>query len=155
MANARGPNDQKIKLRSKIPLSIETFNLARKFQSRRLDFPTKNTAAVGGSLEILNLARNFQSRSKSRIFLIVGGPLLGFEGPQRTTKRLVVYPTLSFFSLVFLGFLGVFLAGVSLVFRVFSALVDVSDIFIFFCSGRGKGESEARGEAGEVVFYLK
>ena len=29
-----------------------------------------------------------------------------------------------------------------------SCLVDVSDIFIFFCSGSGKGESEAQGREG-------
>ena len=62
----RGPNDQKNSI------SLEIFNLARKFQSRRPEFPTKNRAAVGGSLEIFTLARNFQSRSKSRIFLIFG-----------------------------------------------------------------------------------
>ena len=32
-------------------------------------------------------------------------------------------------------------------------LVDVSDIFFFvFCSGRGKGESEAPGEGRESIF---
>ena len=67
-----GPTIQKIQSRSKISISIEIFNIARKFQSRRLEFPTKNTAAVGGSLENFILARNFQSRSKSRIFLIFG-----------------------------------------------------------------------------------
>ena len=67
----RGPNDQNI------TISIEIFNLARKFQSRRLDFPTKNRAAVGGSLENLILARNFQSCLKSRIFLIFGPSGLG------------------------------------------------------------------------------
>ena len=68
----RGPNDQKNWSRSNFLISIEIFDLARKFQSRRLDFPTKNRAAVGGSLENFILARNFQSRSKSRIFLIFG-----------------------------------------------------------------------------------
>ena len=33
-------------------------------------------------------------------------------------------------------------------------LADVSDIFIFFCSGRGKGESEAPGGRG-IHFLLK
>ena len=38
----RGPNDQKKKSMSlEISISIEILNLARKFQSRRLDFPTK------------------------------------------------------------------------------------------------------------------
>ena len=32
-------------------------------------------------------------------------------------------------------------------------LVDVSDIFIFFCSGRGKGESEAPGGGGGLICY--
>ena len=32
--------------------------------------------------------------------------------------------------------------------------MDVSDIFYFFCSGRGKGESEATGGGG-VDFLLK
>ena len=61
-----GPTIKKVQSRSKFSISIEIFNLARKFQSRRLDFPIKNRAAVGGSLENLILARNFQSRSKSR-----------------------------------------------------------------------------------------
>ena len=64
----RGPNDQKIKFRSKFSISIEILNLARKFQSRRLEFPTKNKAAVGGSLENFIFVRNLQSRSKSRFF---------------------------------------------------------------------------------------
>ena len=56
---------------SRFSFSIEIFDLARNVQSRRLDFPTKNRAAVGGSLENFILARNFQSRSKSlrRLFL--------------------------------------------------------------------------------------
>ena len=32
--------------------------------------------------------------------------------------------------------------------------MDVSDIFIFFCSGEGKGESEAPGKGG-FGFLLK
>ena len=68
----RGPNDKKIQSRSKFSISIEILNLARTCQSRRLEFPTKNRAAVGGSLENFILARNFQSRSKSRIVLIFG-----------------------------------------------------------------------------------
>ena len=68
----RGPNDQKIQARLKFSVSIEMINLARKFQSRRLEFPTKNWAAAGGSLKNFSLARNFQCRSKSRIFLIFG-----------------------------------------------------------------------------------
>ena len=59
---------KKFNLVRNFSISIEIFNLARKFQSRRLDFPTKKRAAVGGSLENFNLARNFQSRSKSRFF---------------------------------------------------------------------------------------
>ena len=57
------------------------FNLARKFQSRRLEFPTENRAAVGGSLKNFILARNFQSRSKSRFFLIFGP-----SGNRKTPK---------------------------------------------------------------------
>ena len=34
-------------------------------------------------------------------------------------------------------------------------LVDVSDIFIFFCSGEGKGESGAAGRGGEGQFVFK
>ena len=49
--------------RSKFSISIENFNRARKYQSRRLDLPAKNRAAVGGSLENFILARSFQSRS--------------------------------------------------------------------------------------------
>ena len=67
-----GPTIKKIQSRSKFSISIKIFDLARKFQSRRLEFPAKNRAAVGGSLENFILARNFQSRSKSRIFLIFG-----------------------------------------------------------------------------------
>ena len=69
----RGPNDQKkIQPRSKFPISIEIFNLARECQSRRLEFPTKSRATVGGSLENFILTRNFQSRSKSRFFSSLG-----------------------------------------------------------------------------------
>ena len=67
-----GPTIKKIRSRSKFSISIKIFDLARKFQSRLLDFPTKNRAAVGGSLENFILARNFQFRSKPRIFLIFG-----------------------------------------------------------------------------------
>ena len=35
-----------------------------------------------------------------------------------------------------------------------SFLVDVSDIFYFFCSGEGKGECEAPGGGG-AIFYGK
>ena len=53
-----GPTIEKIRSRSKCSISIEIFNLARKYQSRRLDFPPqKNRAAVGGSLENFILAR--------------------------------------------------------------------------------------------------
>ena len=85
-----GPTIKKKLIRSKFLIPIEIFDLARKFQSRRLDFPTKNRAAVGGSLENFILARNFQSRSKSRMFLIFGptgipfcatGPLWGRVTP--------------------------------------------------------------------------
>ena len=73
LANSqRAQRSKKIQSRSKFPVAIEIFNLARKFQSRGLEFPTKNRAAVGGSLENFILARNFQSRAKSRIFLIFG-----------------------------------------------------------------------------------
>ena len=34
-------------------------------------------------------------------------------------------------------------------------LVDVSEIFNFFCSGEGKGESEATGRGGGRLFYWK
>ena len=39
--------------------------------------------------------------------------------------------------------------------RLFICLVDVSDILIFFCSRRGKGESEAPGGGWGSVFFLK
>ena len=71
--------------RSKFSISIEIFNLARKFQSRRLDFPTNNRAAVGCALEKFTRARNFQSRSKSRIFLIFGP-----SGLQIRANRLIL-----------------------------------------------------------------
>ena len=79
-----GPTIKKIQSRSKISISIEIFNLARKFQSRRVEFPTKTRAAVGGSLENVILARNFQSRSKSRIFLIFG--------PSGSPLSLILFP---------------------------------------------------------------
>ena len=83
-----GPTIKKIRSRSKFSISIEIFNLARKFQSGRLDFPPpphENRAAVGGSLEHFILDRNFQSRSKSRIFLIFGSS--GYRGPERRTLQ--------------------------------------------------------------------
>ena len=68
----RAQRSKKIDLDRNFQSRSQFFDLARKFQSRRLDFPTKNRAAVGGSLENFILDRNFQSRSKSRIFLIFG-----------------------------------------------------------------------------------
>ena len=62
----RAERSTKIQSRSKFSISIEIFNLALKFQSRGLDFPTKNRAAVGGSLENFILARNFQSLGKNQ-----------------------------------------------------------------------------------------
>ena len=47
----RAQRSTKIQSCSKFSISLEMFNLARKFQSRRLEFPDKNRAAVGGSLE--------------------------------------------------------------------------------------------------------
>ena len=70
-SNPEGPTIKKIKSRSKFSTSIEMFDPARKFQSRRLDFPQK-MAAAGGSLENVILARNFRSRSKSEIFWSLG-----------------------------------------------------------------------------------
>ena len=65
-SHPKGPTIEKIQSRSKFSISIEIFNLARNFQSRRLDFPTKNRAAVGGALENFILARNFQSGSEKK-----------------------------------------------------------------------------------------
>ena len=65
----RGPNDQKNQSRSKFSISIEIFNLARKFQSRRLEFPTK--MGRGGWL-----ARKFHSRSKLSISLEISNFLI-------------------------------------------------------------------------------
>ena len=59
-----GPTIKKIQSRSKFSISIESSNLARKFQSRRLDLPTKigprwvARSRIPFSLEIFNLARN-------------------------------------------------------------------------------------------------
>ena len=80
-----GPTIKKIRSRSKFSISIEISALARKFQSRCLDFPTKNRAAVCGSLENFILDRNVQSRSKSRIFLIFG--------PSGVSREKRVYTT--------------------------------------------------------------
>ena len=52
----RAQRSKKIRSPSKFSISIEMFNLAREFQSRRFEFPTKNRAAVGGSLENFILA---------------------------------------------------------------------------------------------------
>ena len=68
ISDPEGPTIKINKSCSKLSISIEISNLARKCLSRRLDFPTKNRAAMGGSLENFILARNVQSRSKSRIF---------------------------------------------------------------------------------------
>ena len=35
------------------------------------------------------------------------------------------------------------------------SLVDVPDIFYFFCSGDGKGESEGRRGGGGTIFHGK
>ena len=42
-----------------------------------------------------------------------------------------------------------------LVEAIIQFLVDVSDIFNFFCSGEGKGESGATGREGGRFFFLK
>ena len=62
-----GPTIKKIQSRSKFSISIEIFNLTRKFQSRRLEFPHKNIgprwvarSKFSLSLEIFNLARNLE-----------------------------------------------------------------------------------------------
>ena len=47
----RGPDDQRNLISLEIFNLDRIFDLARKFQSRRREFPTKNRAAVGGSLE--------------------------------------------------------------------------------------------------------
>ena len=65
------------------------FSLARKLQSRRLEFPTKNRAAVGGSLKNVILARNFQSRSKSRNVLMFG-PSGVFESQVQNCDKVPV-----------------------------------------------------------------
>ena len=54
--------------------TIKKFKLARKLQSRRLEFPTKNRATVGGSRDNCILARNFQSRSNLVFFFLIFGP---------------------------------------------------------------------------------
>ena len=64
--NPEGPTIKNNQSHSKFSISIEVLNLARNCQSRRLEFPTKNRAVVGGSLEnsfsldIFNLARNLE-----------------------------------------------------------------------------------------------
>ena len=91
---AKNPFCQKPTLKScsKFSISIELFNLARKFLSRHLDFPITDRAAVGGSLANFILARNFQSRSRSRNFLIFGpSGLVAF----RTQNRSVLATQLS------------------------------------------------------------
>ena len=79
----KGPTIKKIQSRSNFLISL------KKFQSRRLEFPIKNRAAVSGSLEDFILARNFQSRSKSQFFFyllalwVIGvetGGLLDYQG---------------------------------------------------------------------------
>ena len=62
-SSQRAQRSTKIWSRSKISISIEIFDLARKFQSRRLEFPTKKEGRGGW------LARKFHSRSKFSISL--------------------------------------------------------------------------------------
>ena len=78
----RGPNDQKVQSRSKFTISIEIFNLARYFESRRLDFPTKKgprwvaRSRVSISLEIwiffwsLGLCESFSNHASDSAITI-------------------------------------------------------------------------------------
>ena len=58
VTSQEGPTIKKVQSRSKFSVSIEIYNLARNFQSRRLDVPKTIRAAVGGSLKNFILARN-------------------------------------------------------------------------------------------------
>ena len=78
----RGPNDQKIQSRSEFSIPIGIFNPDRKFQSRRIDFPTKigprwvARSKCSISLEIFNLARDLE-------FFLSLGPLGSQNSPDR------------------------------------------------------------------------
>ena len=75
-------------------LDRKAFNLARKFQSRRLDLTTKIGAAVGGSLEIsfpleiFNLARNLDF---FLIFALTLQPLLFWKKQGFSLKKARVF----------------------------------------------------------------
>ena len=84
-----GPTIKKIQSRLKSAISIEIFNLARKFQSRRLDLPTKIGPWWVACSQNFILAQNFQSRSKSRIILIFV-PSGQFFGEGDATKHFSV-----------------------------------------------------------------
>ena len=91
------------KSRSKFSISIEIFNLARNFQSRRLDFPQKKIgprwvarSKMSFSLEIYNLARNLEffgslgppGSFRFRKYAIFAGPsgCLFYFGPPRQLR---------------------------------------------------------------------
>ena len=70
-----GPTIKTIQCRSKFSISIEISNLARKFQSRRLDFPHKirlQKSTVGGppGPKIGNVCKNWQ------VVLVIGSDFL-------------------------------------------------------------------------------
>ena len=88
-----GPTIKKIKSHSKFSIPIKIFNLARKFQSQRLELPTKigprcvARSKISFSLEIFNLARNL-------IFFWSLGPLgscLAIRGDRQNLEVCLSY----------------------------------------------------------------
>ena len=78
-----GPTIKKIQSRSKCSISIEIFNPAQNFQSRRLDFPTKKIgprwvarSKISFSLEIFNLAHSLEFFELWALWVREGLPFL-------------------------------------------------------------------------------
>ena len=117
----------------------------------RHDFPFSRLETWGlwvtGTLQSL-----YQARQKSTEISFWVRRLAGGAGLPRQGRKVRSLPR----RFVFLGLQGLDLQNgrlhTSKTLRL-ANLVDVSDIFSFFCSGRGKEESEASGGGGGFDFY--
>ena len=93
MGGPEGPTIKKIQSRSRLKISIEIFNLDRKFQSQRLDFPTRIGPRWVARSKITFSLENFQSRSRSRIFVdlwALWGAEYFFSGPKRSLILVII-----------------------------------------------------------------